>query len=52
MSRQASALAGSERETALSKLIASGWSVVPNRDAIQKKYEFKDFVDAWGFMSR
>ena len=50
--RFASVLAGSDRETALSQLTSAGWTMVPNRDAIQKKYQFKDFVEAWGFMSR
>ncbi len=29
-----------------------GWRVVENRDAIQKSFQFKDFNQAWGFMSR
>lgn len=29
-----------------------GWSVVENRDAICKTFEFADFNAAWGFMSR
>ncbi|MGL9619245.1 4a-hydroxytetrahydrobiopterin dehydratase [Bradyrhizobium sp. U531] len=30
----------------------SGWSVVPGRDAIAKTFIFKDFNEAFGFMSR
>ena len=30
----------------------SGWSVVDDRDAIRKVFEFADFNEAWGFMSR
>ena len=30
----------------------SGWSVVDGRDAIRKVFEFADFNEAWGFMSR
>lgn len=52
LTRQASVLSGNEREAALARLTSAGWNVVPGRDAIQKKYEFKDFVQAWGFMSR
>ena len=52
VSRSASVLTGKERENALSLLTSTGWSAVDGRDAIQKKYEFKDFVEAWGFMSR
>lgn len=29
-----------------------GWGVVPDRDAITKRFTFKDFSAAWGFMSR
>ena len=30
----------------------AGWSEVPGRDAIQKTFKFKDFNQAFGFMSR
>ena len=30
----------------------SGWDPVEGRDAIQKSFRFKDFNQAWGFMSR
>ena len=29
-----------------------GWTAVDGRDAIRKIYEFSDFNEAWGFMSR
>lgn len=29
-----------------------GWSPVPGRDAIRRDFRFKDFSEAWGFMSR
>lgn len=29
-----------------------GWAAVDGRDAIRKTYEFADFSEAWGFMSR
>ncbi len=29
-----------------------GWNPVEGRDAIQKSFRFKDFNQAWGFMSR
>lgn len=38
------------RKSALSKL--RGWADVPGRDAIAKKFVFKDFNEAFGFMSR
>ena len=29
-----------------------GWSLVEGRDAIRKRYDFADFVQAFGFMAR
>ena len=43
-------LAGEARKTALAKLV--GWSEVKGRDAITKKFVFKDFNEAFGFMTR
>jgi 4a-hydroxytetrahydrobiopterin dehydratase len=43
-------LTGSARQTALGKL--QGWSELTGRDAIQKKFAFKDFNEAFGFMAR
>src|SRR4051794_5882769 len=43
-------LATTERQSALGKL--SGWTDVKGRDAITKKFEFKDFNQAFGFMTR
>jgi len=33
-------------------LLLDGWSAVPSRDAIQKTYVFKNFSEAFGFMTR
>jgi 4a-hydroxytetrahydrobiopterin dehydratase len=38
------------RKAALGKL--NGWSEVSGRDAVTKKFEFKDFSQAFGFMTR
>lgn len=38
------------RRAALTRL--KGWSDVPGRDAITKKFTFKDFTEAFGFMTR
>jgi len=38
------------RKAALGNL--NGWSDVPGRDAITKKFTFKNFSEAFGFMSR
>ena len=43
-------LTGQARTNALSKL--SGWSEVSGRDAISRKFVFKDFNAAFGFMTR
>jgi len=43
-------LTGEARKAALAKL--SGWSEVKGRDAITKKFVFKDFNEAFGFMTR
>ncbi|MBR0659832.1 4a-hydroxytetrahydrobiopterin dehydratase [Neoroseomonas oryzicola] len=29
-----------------------GWAMVEGRDAIARTFRFKDFSEAWGFMSR
>ena len=45
-------LTGEARDQALAALKNDGWSLVEDRDAIQKTFQFKNFVDAWGWMSR
>ena len=39
-----------ERDQAVQKL--DGWAVAPDRDAIQKTFQFKSFNAAFGFMQR
>ncbi|KAK7868038.1 hypothetical protein R5R35_007489 [Gryllus longicercus] len=41
-----------DREKTLKPLLGSGWSVVEGRDAIYKEYLFKNFNQAFGFMTR
>ncbi len=43
-------LSADARRTALAKL--SGWGEVAGRDAISRKFTFKDFNEAFGFMAR
>lgn len=43
-------LSADERRTALAKL--KGWAEAPGRDAIAKTFTFKDFNEAFGFMTR
>src|SRR5690349_23995585 len=49
-SSMATKLAGSDRTSALAKL--KGWSEVSGCDAITRKFVFKDFNEAFGFMTR
>ena len=41
-----------ERSDDLAKLLASGWAMVEGRDAITKTYVFRNFIDAFGWMTR
>jgi|SRR5215218_7297715 len=43
-------LSAEARNSALKDL--SGWNEVPGREAIARKFTFKDFNEAFGFMSR
>ncbi len=43
-------LTGKERKDALAKL--PSWSEVDDRDAITRTFTFKDFNEAFGFMTR
>jgi 4a-hydroxytetrahydrobiopterin dehydratase len=43
-------LTGNARKAALAKL--DGWSEVQGRDAITRTFTFKDFNEAFGFMTR
>ena len=43
-------LTAEARKAALARL--AGWSEVAGRDAITKKFVFKDFSEAFGFMAR
>ncbi len=48
-----SKLTDNERADQLSKLLNVGWKMDPSgRDAIQKKFTFTDFNEAFGFMTR
>ncbi len=43
-------LTAAERAAALQEL--AGWQPADGRDAIQRSFKFKNFNEAWGFMSR
>lgn len=40
-----------ERDTLLSPLIGASWVLLQDRDAIKKTFLFKDFNEAFGFMT-
>ena len=43
-------LSEEERKSWLDAL--DGWEMSQDRDAIERTFKFKDFSEAWGFMSR
>ncbi|MEM6308648.1 MAG: 4a-hydroxytetrahydrobiopterin dehydratase [Pseudomonadota bacterium] len=40
------------RDTLLAPLFETGWAMVDGRDAIQKRFEFDNFVTAFGWMTK
>lgn len=36
----------------LEPLLANGWALQDDRDAITKRYQFRNFIDAFGWMTR
>ena len=47
-----SKLSEGDRKELIDPLKEAGWSIVENRDAIYKEFLFKDFNEAFGFMTR
>ncbi|KAI1724712.1 pterin 4 alpha carbinolamine dehydratase domain-containing protein [Ditylenchus destructor] len=51
--KMSSLLTAEERKEFLDPLVTAGWTAnVGNRDAMQKQFQFKDFNEAFGFMTR
>ncbi|XP_045502564.1 putative pterin-4-alpha-carbinolamine dehydratase [Colias croceus] len=50
--KMADKLTQEDRDTQLSSLLKAGWKVQSNRDAIEKEFQFKDFNEAFAFMTR
>ncbi|XP_063831286.1 probable pterin-4-alpha-carbinolamine dehydratase [Ostrinia nubilalis] len=50
--KMADKLTQAERDTQLQALLQAGWKLQSNRDAIEKEYQFKNFNEAFGFMTR
>ena len=45
-------LTDTQRCDLIDPLLATGWAMVDGRDAIQKSYVFRNFIDAFGFMAQ
>ncbi len=45
-------LSDTARKTTLEPLMETGWAMDEQRDAIKKTFKFKNFADAFGFMTR
>jgi len=45
-------LSDTARKSLLDPLFATGWEMVEGRDTLRKVFEFKDFADAFGWMTR
>ncbi len=45
-------LSDTARTTVLEPLFETGWSMVEGRDAIHKTFDFKDFTEAFSWMTR
>lgn len=45
-------LSDTARKTILEPLLQDGWALHEDRDAIVKTYKFKDFTEAFGWMTR
>ena len=45
-------LTDTQRRDLIDPLLANGWAMVDGRDAIYKTYIFRNFIDAFGFMTQ
>jgi 4a-hydroxytetrahydrobiopterin dehydratase len=45
-------LSGDARTSALDDLGENGWALASDRDAVSKTYKFRNFIEAFGFMSQ
>ncbi|XP_026314667.1 probable pterin-4-alpha-carbinolamine dehydratase [Hyposmocoma kahamanoa] len=50
--KMADKLSPEDRDTQLKPLLEKGWKVQANRDAIEKEFLFKNFTEAFGFMTQ
>ena len=45
-------LTDTQRRDLIDPLLANGWAMVDGHDAIYKTYIFRNFIDAFGFMTQ
>lgn len=45
------ALTKTERAEALAELSAASWAQTPDRDAVSKTFKFRNFAEAFGYMT-
>lgn len=45
-------LTASDKETKLKEFFESGWKLDKNRDAISKEFQFKNFIEAFSWMTK
>ncbi|WP_372886035.1 4a-hydroxytetrahydrobiopterin dehydratase [Shimia sp.] len=45
-------LSAAARDAVLGPLLANGWAMVEDRDAIHKSFQFGSFIEAFGWMAR
>ena len=45
-------LSQAERDAELPELLAAGWTYDADRDAIAKSFQFKNFIEAFGWMTQ
>jgi len=45
-------LSTAERDAHLAPLLGNGWSLKAERDAITKTFKFKNFIEAFGWMTQ
>ena len=41
-----------DRETKLKKILENGWQLDESRDAISKEFQFKNFIEAFSWMTK
>lgn len=45
-------LNAAQRDTDLAPLLAAGWALAEGRDAVVKEFKFRNFIEAFGWMTR